>query len=134
MQKSGFPKMHHYVGFWQIRSQIYVLNKFFAGPTRDATIHILGVSAYHFLCITVQWHIAWYSIANFCRWWEPFFQNHHVLYLPNSYRTIKLAYNHSISHKTVHIICSVKVKTWIYHAQYSIYRYNLISIDTVSLA
>ena len=22
MQKSGFPKMHHYVGFWQIGSHI----------------------------------------------------------------------------------------------------------------
>ena len=44
---------------------------------------------------------------------QSFFQNHHVLYLPNSYRTVKLAYNHSISHNTVHIICSVKIKTWI---------------------
>ena len=65
-------------------------------------------------------------MTDFCRWTESFFQNHHVLYLPNSYRTIKLAYNHSISHKTVHIICSVKVKTWIYQAQYSIYRIILI--------
>ena len=25
MQNSGFPKMHHYVGFWQIRSQFWSL-------------------------------------------------------------------------------------------------------------
>ena len=25
MQKSGFPKMHHYVGFWQIGSPICIL-------------------------------------------------------------------------------------------------------------
>ena len=24
MQKSGFPKMHHYVGFWQIGSHLNV--------------------------------------------------------------------------------------------------------------
>ena len=47
-------------------------------------------------------------MTDFCRWTEPFFQNHHVLYLPNNYRTVKLAYNHSISHKTVHIICSAE--------------------------
>ena len=60
---------------------------------------------------------------------RAFFQNHHVLYLPNSYRTVKLAYNHSISHKTVHIICSVEVKTWIYQARYSIYP-DIWYIDT----
>ena len=89
--------------------------------TRDATIHILSVSIYHLLCITIQRCIARYSMTDFCRWTEPFFQNHHVSYLPNSYRTVKLAYNLSISHKTVHIICSVEVKTWIYQARYSTY-------------
>ena len=59
-------------------------------------------------------------------------QNHHVLYLPNSYRTMKLAHNHSVSHKTVHIICSVKVKTHMDISstifdisRYSMYRSNL---------
>ena len=27
MQKSGFPKMHHYVGFWQIRSHMAKTSK-----------------------------------------------------------------------------------------------------------
>ena len=53
---------------------------------------------------------------------DPFPQNHYVLYLPNSYKTVKLAYNHSMSHNN--IICNVKVKTWIYHAWYSIYAYT----------
>ena len=81
----------------------------------------MGVSIYHLLSITIQQYIAWQSIADFCRWTQPFFQNHHVLYIPNSCRTVELAYNYSISHNIVHIICSVKVKTWIYHAQYSLY-------------
>ena len=97
--------------------------------TRDATIHILSISIYHLLCITIQRYIARYSMTDFYRWTEPFFQNHHVLYLPNSYRTVKLAYNHSISHKTVHIIFNVEVKTWIYQARYSIYP-DIRYIDT----
>ena len=31
-------------------------------PTRDATIHILGVSIYHLFCITIQRCIAQYGI------------------------------------------------------------------------
>ena len=97
--------------------------------TRDVTIHILGVLIYHLLCITTHWYTVCYSIVGFCRWTETFFQNHHVLYLPNSYRTVKLAYNYSISHNTVHIICSVEVKTLIYQAWYSIYA-DIWYIDT----
>ena len=38
--------------------------------------------------------VSWYSEYSwFLQWTEPFFQNYHVLYLPNSYRTVKLAYN-----------------------------------------
>ena len=94
---------------------------------RDTMIYILSVLIYHLLCITR--YIARYSMTDFCRWTEPFFRNHHVLYLPNSYRTVKLAYYHSISHNTVHIICSVEDKTWIYQARYSIFpdiRYILV--------
>ena len=71
-----------------------------------------------------------YSIAYinwFCRW-TVFFQSHHVLYLSIGYRTVNLTHNYSISHNIVHIICSVKVNTWIYHAQYSIYA-NILSIQ-----
>ena len=41
---------------------------------RDATIHILSVSIYHLLCITIQRYIARYSMTDFCRWTEPFFK------------------------------------------------------------
>ena len=127
--------MDTFVGYWQLcqhNNTIYSSLRLWQicwFTTRDAAIQILGVSIYHLLCITIQWYIAWYSIADFCRWTEPFFQIHHVLYSSNSYRTVKLAYNHSISHNTVHIICSVKVKTWIYQARYSIYP-NIWYIDT----
>ena len=38
----------------------------------NPTIHTLGVSIHHLLCITIQWYITWYSIVDFCRWTEPF--------------------------------------------------------------
>ena len=37
---------------------------------------------------------------------RAFFQNHIVLYLPNSYRT-KLAYNYSINHNILHILYAI---------------------------
>ena len=48
----------------------------------------------------------------------------------NQLQNCNLAYNRSISHKTVYIICSVEVKTWIYQARYSIYA-DIRYIDTV---
>ena len=99
--------------------------------------------------LEIQWYTFWVYqyITSFVSWYSDilhdsysiyswflqmdwaFFQNHHVLYLPNSYKTVKLAYNHSISHKIAHIICSVEVKTWIYHARHLIYP-DIQYIDT----
>ena len=79
---------------------------------RDVMIHSLSVSIYHLFCIMIQQHTAWYSMAEFCRWTEPSFQNHNALYLPqlqNCKAGIKL--QHQLSYST-HILWSIKVKTW----------------------
>ena len=99
----------------------------------DVSIHILGVSIYITSFLSRYSDILHDTVQLIFADGQSLFPKPScfIATYQTCYRTGKLAYYHRISHNTctVHIICSVKVKTWIYHVWYLIYP-DIWYIDT----
>ena len=54
MQKSGFPKMRHYVGFWQIGTHMYVFSI------------VVDTHNFIYICVCVCMYVCMYVYMYIC--------------------------------------------------------------------